>query len=84
MDYSLQNNSNPLKISLLNNTHFISNISMYFDDSVTTINDAVKYFGITIDYKLNFDEHINALATKVSRSLEVLCKLRYNLPKSTL
>ena len=52
--------------------HRISNISIYFNDSVIKINDTVKYLGITIDNKLNFEEHINALATKIFRSLGVL------------
>ena len=33
---------------------------------------------------MNFDEHTNALVTKISRSLEVLCKLRHLLPKPAL
>ena len=53
--------------------HRISNISIYFNDSVIKINDTVKYLGITIDNKLNFEEHINALAIKITRSLGVLC-----------
>ena len=64
--------------------HRVSNISIYFNDSVIKINDTVIYLGITIDNKLNFEEHINALATKISRSLGVLCKLRHILPKSAL
>ena len=44
----------------------------------------VKYLGITIDNKLNFEEHINALASKISKLLGVLCKLRHILPKSAL
>ena len=64
--------------------HRISNISIHFNDSVIKINDTVKYLGITIDNKLNFEEHINALATKISRSLGVLCKLCHILPKSAL
>ena len=68
----------------LKKTLSISNISIYFNDSIIKINDTVKYLGITIDNKLNFEEHINALATKISRSLGVLCKLRHTLPKSAL
>ena len=65
--------------------HRISNISINFNDSVIKINDTLKYLGITIDNKLNFEEHINALATKISRSLGVQCKLRRHiLPKSAL
>ena len=62
----------------------ISNISIYFNNSTIKINEAVKYLGITIGNKLNFEEHINALATKISRSLGVLGKLRHVLPKSGL
>ena len=62
----------------------ISNISIYFNNSTIKINDTVKYLIITIDNKLNFEEHINALATKISRSLGVLSKLRHILPKSAL
>ena len=62
----------------------ISNTSIYFNDSTININDTVKYLGITTDNKLNFEEHINALATKISRSLGTLCKLRHFLPKSAL
>ena len=65
-------------------TFSISNISIYFSDSEIKINDTVKYLGITIDNKLNFEEHINTLATKISRSLGILCKLRHILPKSAL
>ena len=32
--------------------HRISNISIYFNDSVININDTVKYLGITVDNKL--------------------------------
>ena len=31
---------------------------------------------------MNIEEHIKTLATKISRSLGVLCKLRHILPKS--
>ena len=62
----------------------ISNISIYFNDSTIKINDPVKYLDIKVDNKLNFEEHINALATKISRSLGVLWKLRHTLPKSAL
>ena len=59
----------------------MSNISIYFNDSAIKINDAIKYLGITIDNKLNLGEHI---ATKISKSLGVLCKLCHILPKPAL
>ena len=88
MDYSQQITVNPQKSHCLiippKKNHRISNISIYFNDSVIKINDTVKYLDITIDNKLNFEECINALATKISRSLGVLCKLCHILPKSAL
>ena len=48
------------------------------------INDTLKFLGFTIDNKLNFEEHINALATKISKSQGVLCSLCHILPKSAL
>ena len=48
------------------------------------IHDTIKYFGITIDNKLNFEEHINVLAPKTSRLLGALRILCHILPKSAL
>ena len=85
MNYSQQNNSKPPKshCSIIppKQTHFMSNISISFNNSVIKINDTIKNFGITIDNKLNLGKHI---ATKISKSLGVLCKLCHILPKSTL
>ena len=60
----------------------ISNISIYFNNSAIEIDDTAKYLGITIDDKLNFEEHITTLATKISRSQGILRKLLHILPKS--
>ena len=62
----------------------IPNSSIYFSDSAIKINDAVKYLGITINNRLNFEEHINALATKISRSIGILRKILRILPVSAL
>ena len=43
------------------------------------VKDSVKYLGFTIDSRLNFDDHINLLCGKISRSIGVLSKLRYVL-----
>ena len=54
-------------------TLFISNISIYFNNTATKINDTAKYLILVLQLiinRLNFEEHINALATKISRLLE--------------
>ena len=37
-----------------------------------TVKDSVKYLRVTIDSRLNFDDHINFLCGKISRSFGVL------------
>ena len=64
--------------------HLIPNISIYFNDSVIKINGTERYFGSTLGNKLNFEQHMDAFATKISRSLGVLCKPHNILLKSAI
>jgi len=48
------------------------------------MHDSVKYLGITIDCRLNFQDHTDTLATKLSKSVDFLCKLKHILPQKTL
>ena len=41
-----------------------------------------KYLGVLIDEKLNWKQHINQLNTKISKSIGILYKLRYLVPKA--
>ena len=59
-------------------------IEIQFLNSSISANDRIKYFGITIDSRLNFEEHIGIVAKKMSRSLGVMCKLRNVLPPKAL
>ena len=43
-----------------------------------------KFLGVVIDEKLNFKEHINYIANKISRSTFVINKLKLKLPKRIL
>jgi len=47
------------------------------------MHDSVKYLGITIDCRLNFQDHIHILATKLSKSVGIHCKLKHILPQNT-
>ena len=42
-----------------------------------------KFLGVVIDEKLNFKEHINYIANKISRSTFVINKLKLKLPKKS-
>ena len=61
----------------------IPDIQLNFNNSVT-LKDSVKYLGITIDSRLNFDIHVNTLTRKIGRSLSVITKLKQVLPRKTL
>ena len=45
---------------------------------------SAKYLGIHIDNKLNFEDHINYIGTKVSRSIGIMSKLKPYVPMNVL
>jgi len=56
---------------------------------VLAINESEKYLLTrdiltTIDYRLNFEDQIKLLTAKISRSIDVLYKLRHTLPVTAL
>ena len=48
------------------------------------LNPFVKYFGLLIDHKLNFQKHIALLEKKVSRAVGIISKVKYFLPQVVL
>ena len=44
----------------------------------------VKYLGVLIDYKLSWNNHIDTIFLKISRTVGLLSKLRHFVPFSTL
>ena len=68
----------------LKSTHQISSVKVYMYKSPLKVKDFAKYLGVTIDSRLNFDDHINLLCGKISRSIGVLSKLRGVLPFKAL
>ena len=65
-------------------TASILDIQLNFNNNSVTLKDSVKYLGIPIDSRLNFDVHINTLTGKIARSLGVITKLKQILPRKTL
>ena len=64
--------NSPIKITLKIGTKEIEQVSHY------------KYLGLIIDDKLNWKQHITFLATKLSRSLGMLFKIRHFIVKKTI
>jgi len=46
--------------------------------------DRVKFLGLILDDKLTFSHHVSHIASKISRSLGMFCKLREFMPLSVL
>ena len=61
-----------------------NNSELFIDNNVITKVHSSKFLGIIIDDKLKWQEHINAVANKVSKSLGVIYKMRTALPLSIL
>ena len=51
-----------------------------------TINsiDHIKFLGVYIDQHLNFNQHVNYLTNKISKSIGILHKVKYILPRDVL
>ena len=76
MNSSEQNHCKPSKIPCLIITPILD-IQLHFNsDNSVTLEDSVKYLGIIIDQRLNFDLHISTLARKISNSFGVITKLK--------
>ena len=59
---------NPQKSSVLiippKTTNPIPDIDVFFNNDLVSINKSVRYLGVTIDARHNFDKHIDILTTK--------------------
>ena len=65
-------------------THRIPSVKVYMSKSPLKVKDSVKHFCVTIDSRLNFDDHFNLLCGKILRSIGVLSKLPHVLPLKAL
>ena len=65
----------------LNNFQNVS--LMYGSDNIDRV-DKYKYLGITFDAHLSWNEHVNYLASNVSKRIGVICRVKKYLPNRTL
>ena len=61
-----------------------NNSELFIDNNVITKVHSSKFLGIIIDEKLKWQDHINAVANKVSKSLGVIYKMKNALSVSIL
>ena len=43
-----------------------------------------KHLGMQLDKKLNFEEHLKKVESKVNKTIGIICKLQNVLPRSTV
>ena len=70
-----------LKYSFFSSTHvLISSIDVVFilsiENTIISSSETTKVFGVKIDDKLNFTEHISDVCTKAARQLNILQRLK--------
>ena len=65
---------NPDKCKLLVTNHG-SDVSLDIDGEIITGSNYVKLLGVTIDNKLEFNEHVSKICTKVSTKLHALARI---------
>ena len=74
---------NPDKCKLLISNHE-KDLSLIIDNEVIDCNKSVKLLGITIDNRLDFNEHVTNLCKKVSTKLHALARISNYMSQSKL
>ena len=62
----------------------ITNVNITIDNSPITISETAKYLGVMIDSKLNFQNHLKIIESKLSRGVGILYRLKAVLPREAL
>ena len=71
---------NPLKYDsiVISNKHSPPLLSYHLDSSAISHHPVVRYLGVLVDSKLNWNEYCKYVSAKASRSLNFLCHHLYN------
>ena len=62
----------------------VSHLSIYFNNNPIKQVSSQKHLGVILDTKLNFQEHIESILSKVNKTIELLRKLQNILPPASL
>ena len=57
---------------------------LVFNNAIVSQTNLQKHFGVMLDLKLTFEEHLLNVFKKVNRKIGLWCKLQYVLPRITL
>ena len=59
-------------------------ICITFNGTIINRVTSIKFLGVFVDEHLDWKKHISHVSSKISRSIGIMNRLRYVLPKSTL
>ena len=65
----MSSNASKVNALILKSAHQCHKISILIDGTTIPIVSSAKLLGVTIDERLNFDEHVNAICEKASRKI---------------
>ena len=57
---------------------------LYFNQTKVKVVPAQKHLGLILDNKLNFNLHLKTVIDKITKSINVLRKLRFHIPRHSL
>lgn len=78
--YKLKLNISKTKVMLITNkTCDTSNLDIFMGGNKLDIVNEIKYLGVILDDKLNFDKNISHVCRKLGQKLNVICRLRNDL-----
>ena len=66
--------------------HFLSSLDIsttfLLPAGILENSDSQKHLGVTVDRKLNFDEHLTSLCDKASREIQALARIFSYIPQT--
>ena len=62
----------------------INHPDIFFNNSPVVQSQSQKHLGMFLDIKLDFSEHFNNVLNKINKTIGLLRKLRFSLPRSAL
>ena len=62
----------------------VTDFDVLLNGFTVPLSNSVKYWGVTLDSKLNFESHIKILETILYKAVGIICKLNFVLPKDAL
>ena len=68
------------------NSFCIENLTTdkFIDNSKITRITNTKFLGVIIQSRLTCDDHINTISSKLFKNIDILVKIRYKIPSTTL